>query len=105
MDDLLIVRLSDRSRTRYTHRRPPVAVGANLLLILGAACGVMFAPSSEALPICIALGVATGIAIGGVLGRLARPRSRPERQRKPDLYDGLPFANTDEAAELDSKES
>ncbi len=100
MEDLLIVRLADRSKSRYARRREPVPIGASLGLVLGAAFGLAFASSSPAQPaIPMALGIAVGLAIGGLLGRFLRPRTRRLPTR---LYDGLPFEPVDSADEKDS---
>ena len=101
MDDLLIVRLSDRSRARYRHRHTPTPLGANFGIIIGALAGFLVAvrlfPANPTAPIIgLALGLAVGIAIGGVLGQFLKPRSRRRTKRRPDLYDGLPFSDEPE---------
>lgn len=89
MEDLLIVRLADRSKSCYARRREPVPIGASLGLVLGAAFGLALASSSPEQPaIPMALGIAVGLAIGGLLGRFLKPRPRRQPTR---IYDGLPF--------------
>ena len=107
MDDLLIVRLSDRSRDRYRNRRRPTSLGANLGLLLGLAAGFAINPIMiDFLPVepntawvtSMAVGLAIGLSIGGLLSKaipLARRRSKPVSHYR---YDGFPFSEENEAS-------
>lgn len=101
MNDLLIVRMSDRSKERYTKRRDRSPIGANFGIIAGAAIGFMvvhriYPESSTAPAIGAIIGLVIGVAGGGLLGRFLKPKSARHRKPRPDLYDGLPFSNEEE---------
>lgn len=99
MDDLLIVRMSDRSKKRFERRKGQSAapLGMHLGLALGLALGIGFAAVSNADPkISMALGLAMGIAFGGLSGRFLK-RNRPyERRTAAYSYQGMPFESEDE---------
>lgn len=98
MDDLLIVRASDRVRTRPSQRRGQAPLGANMGLVMGVAFGAIGATSFEQNPVIgIAFGLAVGLAIGGILGRLLKPRSHRRTVYPSKRYRGIPA--TDEADE------
>lgn len=91
MDDLLIVRASDRVRLRPSQRRAQAPLGANLGLVLGATFAVLGASQFEQNPMTgMALGLAVGVAIGGALGKLFKPRSRRRTVYPRSHYNGFP---------------
>lgn len=102
MDDLLIVRASDRVRTRPSQRRGQAPLGANVGLAMGVAFAAIGAAKFEQSPaIGIGIGLAVGLAIGGVAGHLLKPRS-PRRTVYPNKhYRGIP--PTEETEETPSK--
>lgn len=100
MEDLLIVRISDRSKKRFERRRANVPLGANLGLALGAAFGLLFASGFDEAPLLgLALGIAVGLAIGGLLGRFLRPSDARRRKPRPFHYDGIPASGETPPAE------
>ena len=83
MDDMLIVRMSDRSRERFARRRRTAPIGANFGLVMGLPLAIAFASMLEGNPpIFMALGAAGGLAIGGLLGRFMTPKRRPSLRAK-----------------------
>jgi|GEM_PF-646912 hypothetical protein len=99
MDDLLIVRMSDRSKERFDRRsrQKSTPLGMNLGLALGLALGLGFASASNADPkIGMILGLAMGLAVGGLFGRFLK-RSRPyKRGAASYAYEGMPFESEDD---------
>ncbi|MDQ8186086.1 hypothetical protein [Pelagicoccus sp. SDUM812002] len=101
MDDLLIVRASDRVRVRSRDRRAQTPLGANIGLLLGVAFGAIGAssyPGNAAFG--IAIGFAIGLAIGGILGSLIKPRSQRRAVYPKSHYSGFPPSDM-ETAESD----
>lgn len=97
MDDLLIVRASDRVRVRSSQRRAQAPLGANIGLVMGVAFAAIGATKFEHNPaIGIALGLAVGLAIGGVLGSLLKPRSRRRAVYPKSHYTGFPPTDVEE---------
>ncbi|MBC2606823.1 hypothetical protein [Pelagicoccus albus] len=104
MDDLLIVRSSDRVRPHLRHRREASPIGANFGIILGAACGIIGASQTPHSPtIGLALGLAVGIAIGGLIGPLLRSRFNRISRYPRNHYDGMPFSEPGEEQEDNEK--
>lgn len=98
MDDLLIVRASDRVRVRSSQRRAQAPLGANIGLVMGVGFAAIGATQFEQNPaVGIALGLAVGLAIGGILGNLLKPRSSRRRAYPKSHYNGFP--STDVEAE------
>ncbi|EDY83072.1 hypothetical protein VDG1235_2696 [Verrucomicrobiia bacterium DG1235] len=94
MDDLLIVRSSDRVRPRLSQRRAQFPLGVNIGLVLGVAFGLIGATKLEQQPLVgMALGLAIGLALGGILGTLMKPRSKRRPAYPKDHYIGFPNSN------------
>lgn len=96
MDDLLIVRASERARPRRHQRRAQVPLGANLGIVIGASCGLVGMtqfPNNP--PIGLVAGIGIGIVIGGIIGPLLRPKSKRPAQYPNKHYDGMPFPEAD----------
>jgi len=92
MDDLLIVRQSDRMPSRRRRsERSAMTLNAQLSMILGGTLGIVAGlrqASEHAAPMGLVLGMAIGLAAGNLLSRLSsrhRNCKRPRRQ-----YDGMP---------------
>lgn len=97
MDDLLIVRYSERTRTRRVRRNSSVPLNANLSMILGAALGLvlgvqLMSENPDAPAIAILFGLIIGLAAGFLLTRLTKRYRHPRKQRR---YNGMPI-ETDE---------
>ena len=97
MDDLLIVRMSDRSKERYTNRRARTPMGVNLGAIAGAAVGfamgIRLYPESPMAPMVGAIaGLLAGVAFGGIFGRILKLGRNTRRKPRVDIYDGIPFS-------------
>ena len=102
MDDLLIVRASDRIRPRRYQRRAQVPLGANLGIVIGAACALVGMMSfSHYSLVGLIGGLGAGIVIGGILGPLLRPKSKRIARFPRKHYDGFPFPK--EEAESEEK--
>jgi len=100
MDDLLIVRMSDRSRERWQRSRRGTPLGANLGMLLGLPLALVFGSALQGeAPVYVAIGAAIGLAIGGIFGRfLANPR-KPNPQARRRYYSGLPLPSDEEDKE------
>ena len=100
MDDMLIVRMSDRSRQRHARNRRATPAGANLGLVMGLALAIpMGFSQGSSDPMHILLGAGMGLVIGGLFGRfITRPR-RPRPQSKVRHYRGMPFEEETEEDE------
>ncbi|MDQ8196580.1 hypothetical protein QEH56_00385 [Pelagicoccus enzymogenes] len=97
MDDLLIVRASDRVRVRPSRRRAQAPMGANLGLVLGASFAAIGATGFAQNPaIGGAFGLAVGLALGGILGNLLKPRSRRSSVYPKSHYNGFPSTDVEE---------
>lgn len=97
MDDLLIVRASDRVRVRSRQRRAQAPLGANLGLIVGAGFAVIGATYLDQNPaVGIVLGLAIGLSIGGLLGNLLKPRSRRSTVYPKSHFTGFPESDPQE---------
>lgn len=102
MDDLLIVRMPDRSNERFSRksRARNTPVGMHLGLVLGIGLGLVFAAKSGSDPrVGLALGVAFGIAFGGLSGRFIKPNRRDKQPRHAYSYEGMPFETKEELEE------
>ena len=100
MDDLLIVRMSDRSKERYSRkgRVNAAPVGMHFGLLIGIGFGLALASATKSDPIIgIAIGTALGLVLGALTGRFLKPNRRFERRRSAYDYEGMPFeAQSDE---------
>lgn len=102
MDDLLIVRMADRSKERYSRkrRRLQAPFGMNLGLVIGIGIGAVAISRFGADPaIGLGVGIGFGIIFGGLSGRFLKPRRKYERVEKAYGFRGLPFES-----EADSEE-
>ena len=102
MDDLLIVRMADRSKERYSRKRHRMQapLGMNLGLVLGIGLGAVAISRFGANPLLgLGVGVGFGIVFGGISGRFLKPRRRYQRVEKAYSFEGLPFES-----DLDSEE-
>lgn len=94
MDDLLIVRMSDRSKERFTRKRRKMdaPLGMNFGLILGIGIGVVAASRSGANPaLSLGIGIAFGLVFGALAGRFLKPVRRYKRSTPKYSYEGMPF--------------
>lgn len=96
MDDLLIVRISDRSKDRFSRKRRMrnAPLGMHFGLLAGVGFGLAFATASKIDPtIGVAVGTAFGLVLGALMGRFLKPnRHRRDKRRRPRYsYDGMPF--------------
>ena len=93
MDDLLIVRASERIRPRRHERRADqVPLGASLGMVIGVACGFLGAVVYSANPTFGLMGgIGVGVIIGGLIGPLLRPKSKRIPRYSQKHYDGFPF--------------
>lgn len=103
MDDLLVVRSSERIRPRHSQRRAQAPLAANIGLVLGAACGVAGASLYRANPLIgFAIGLAVGIAIGGVMKSLIKPRTPRKVVFPKNHYQGFPVSTDEKEDAADS---
>lgn len=102
MDDLLIVRMADRSKERYARkrRRMQAPLGMNLGLVVGMGVGVV-AISRFGLDPAVGLGIGIGFGVifGGLSGRFLKPRRRYQTVEKAYSFQGLPFESDSESDE------
>ena len=110
MTDLLIVRMANRSKERYSRkaRAENVPVGMHFGLVVGVGLGLGIASASEFDPfVGIAIGAACGIVFGVLLGRFLKPTRRYRRTRQAYSYEGMPLENEegDESGESSPKTS
>lgn len=96
MDDLLIVRMSDRSKERTARSRrlnSQASLGMNLGLVVGVGLGLVFASnSSNANPIVgMAIGLACGMILGGLFGKAISRKEKPKQTKKH--CQGMPIDN------------
>ncbi len=106
MDDLLIVRMSDRSKERYSRKRRKMnaPIGMNFGLIVGIGAGAVIASKSGASPaLSLGIGVAFGVLFGALAGRFFKPLRRYERSGPSYSYDGMPFEAEEDDASPDSE--
>lgn len=107
MDDLLIVRMSDRSKERFSRKRRKMdaPIGMNFGLIIGIGIGVVAASKSGADPVAsLGIGVAFGIVFGGLAGRFFKPARRYQRSISDYRYEGMTFESEEEAESADSND-
>lgn len=92
MDDLLIVRASDRIRPRRHQRRAnQVPLGSSLGIGIGAAFGLLGATYFAHSPhIGLLAGITVGIAVGAAIGPLLRPKSKRVPRFDSKHYQGFP---------------
>ena len=109
MDDLLIVRMSDRSKERFSRKRRDLnaPIGMNLGLIAGVGLGLVYANNAGASPqVGLGIGIVFGLVFGGLLGRFVKPVRRYKRFKPNYSYEGMPFENEkDESDQEKSPES
>ena len=113
MDDLLITRMSDRSRERFARRPMNAPAGAGFGMVLGLGLGLSLAAAWQANPLVgLAFGFGIGAALGGLFGKFMQPAKRRKRlARIPYSYDGFPISEAAEpeegqpSAKPDSKET
>ena len=106
MDNLLIVRMSDRSKERLSRKRRKMAapIGMNFGMIIGIGVGMVAASNMGAKPVMsLGLGVAFGLVFGGLAGRFFKRVRRYERIASSYSFDGMPF-ETEEESETSSEE-
>ncbi len=107
MDDLLIVRMSDRSKERFSRKRRKMdaPIGMNFGMIIGIGVGMAAASKMGANPVMsLGLGVAFGLVFGGLAGRFFKRVRRYERIVSSYSYEGMPF-ETEEESETSSEEN
>jgi hypothetical protein len=107
MDDLLIVRVSDRSKERFSRKRRKMdaPIGMNFGMIIGIGVGMVAASKVGANPaMSLGIGVAFGVIFGGLAGRFFKRVRRYERTVSNYSYEGMPF-ETEEEPEPSSKEN
>jgi len=105
MDDLLIVRLSDRSKERFARREDRFSLGGALGLALGLPLGLAFAAGWQGDPtVGLAIGGGAGLALGTALGRFLPTPARHPRPSRGDLYEGLPIEDESETRDSDDEE-
>lgn len=107
MDDLLIVRMSDRSKERFSRKRRGLKapIGINFGLIVGIGIGAVGANQAGADPaISLAIGVGFGIVFGALFGRFFKPLRRYERTGSNYTYEGMPFAAEEEDSDSETAE-
>ena len=107
MDDLLIVRMSDRSKERLSRKRRKMAapIGMNFGMIIGIGVGMVTASNMGANPVMsLRLGVAFGLVFGGLAGRFFKRVRRYERIASGYSFEGMPF-ETEEESETSSDEN
>ncbi len=93
MDDLLIVRMTDRSKERYFHkrRRMQSPLGMNMGLVIGIGIGAVAISRFGADPLLgLGFSIGFGLIFGGLSGQFLKPRRRYERIKKAYSYEGLP---------------
>ena len=108
MDDLLIVRRSDRSKERFTRKRRKMdaPIGMNFGLIAGIGIGTVAASKVGADPIMsIGIGVAFGIVFGALAGRFFKRVRRYERTVSNYSYEGMPFETEAEDSDSPNEET
>ena len=106
MDDLLIVRMSDRSKERFTRKRRKMdaPVGMNFGLIMGVGIGVVAASKSGANPaLSLGIGITFGIVFGALAGRFFKPARRYKRSTPHYTYEGMPFEAEEEDPNSESE--
>ena len=99
MDDLLIVRMADRSKERFFRkaRAANAPIGMHFGLILGIGLGLAFASTTNSDPfVGLAIGTVFGLVIGAIAGRFLKPKRRYERTRPAYSYDGMAFENKED---------
>jgi len=105
MDDLLIVRLSDRSKERFARREDRFSFGGALGLALGLPLGLAFAAGWQGDPtVGLAIGGGVGLALGTALGRFLPTPARHPRPGRRGLYGGLSIEAAGEASDSDDEE-
>ncbi len=105
MDDLLIVRMSDRSKERFSRKRRKMdaPIGMNFGMIVGIGIGVVAASKAGANPLMsLGIGVAFGVVFGALAGRFFKPVRRYERTSSSYFYEGMPFETDEESSEPDN---
>lgn len=106
MDDMLIVRMSDRSRERFTRNRRALPLGGNLGLIFAIPLTIVFAKLIDGeFPLYLGIGAAVGIAFFAFFGRFITPLRKKRPMAGIRHYDGLPFSSEDEDEEASEEES
>ncbi len=106
MDDLLIVRMSDRSKQRFSRKRRKMdaPIGMNFGMIIGIGIGTVAASRIGANPVMsLGIGVAFGVIFGALAGRFFKRVRRYERTASNYSYQGIPF-ETEEDAESSNEE-
>ena len=96
MDDLLIVRMVDRSKERFSRkaRSANTPVGMHIGLVVGIGIGLMAASITNSSPLFgITIGTVFGLVFGTIAGRLLKPKRRYERIRPAYSYEGMPIEN------------
>lgn len=79
MDDLLIVRMADRSKERYycKRRHMQAPLGMNMGLVIGIGIGAIAISRFGADPLLgLGIGVGFGLIFGGLSGRFLKPRRK-----------------------------
>lgn len=109
MDDLLIVRMSDRSKERFSRKRRKMdaPIGMNFGLIMGIGIGAVAASKTGANPVMsLGVGIAFGVLFGALAGRFFKPVRRYQRTSSPYSYEGMPFEEEEESSEpIDGEDS
>lgn len=108
MDDLLIVRMADRSEERYSRkrRRMQAPLGMNMGLFIGIGIGAVAVSRYGADPLLgLGIGIGFGLIFGGLSGRFLKPRRRYERVEKAYSFEGLPFGSEKESDEESPEEA
>jgi len=108
MDDLLIVRMTDRSKERYFHkrRRMQSPLGMNMGLVIGIGIGAVAISRFGADPLLgLGFSIGFGLIFGGLSGRFLKPRRRYQRAEKAYSFEGLPFGSDKESDEESPEEA
>ena len=102
MDDLLIVRMADRSKERHSRkrRRMQAPLGMNMGLVIGIGIGAVAISRFGTDPLIgLGIGIGFGLIFGGLSGRFLKPRRRYQRVEKDYSFEGLPFESDEESDE------
>ena len=108
MDNLLIVRMADRSKERYSRkrRRMQAPLGMNMGLVIGIGIGAVAILRYGADPLLgLGIGIGFGLIFGGLFGRFLKPRHRYERVEKAYSFEGLPFESEKDSDENSPREA
>ena len=97
MDDMLIVRMSDRSRERFARNRRALPLGGSLGLVLGLPITIALLSSYNGdFPPYLGIGAAIGIVFFAFFGRFLAPHRKKRPMANLRYYDGMPFPAEDE---------